>query len=153
MERVGNEVRRELARFGPAGAAGDLVAAWPELVGEAIAANAWPARVSRDGTLHVNTADSVWAFELGQQASVILERLRTKLGKSAPKALRFAPGHLPEAGAAELVEAPAPAIVPTAEERRKAAELSSVIDNPELRERVARAAAASLARSAADRGF
>jgi hypothetical protein len=153
MERVGDEVRRELARFGPAGAVGELVAAWPELVGEAIAANAWPARASRDGTLHVNTADSIWAFELGQQAPVILERLRAKLGESAPKALRFAPGHLPEAGVTESADAPAAAIVPTAEERRKAVELSSVIDDPELRERVARAAAASLARAAADRGF
>jgi hypothetical protein len=153
MERVGDEVRRELARFGPAGAIGELVSAWPELVGEAIAANAWPARVSRDGTLYVNTADSVWAFELGQQAPVIVERLRAKLGGSAPKALRFAPGHLPEPAVAAPDERPERAIEPTAEEQQKAAELASVIDDPELRERVTRAVAASLARTASGRAF
>lgn len=153
MERVGDEVRRELARFGPAGAIGELVTAWPELVGEAIAANAWPARVSRDGTLYVHTADSVWAFELGQQAPVIVERLRAKLGGNAPKALRFIPGHLPEPAATAPDERPQQAIEPTAEERQKAAELASVIDDPELRERVARAVAVSLARTAAGRAF
>ena len=33
----------------------DLVARWPEAVGRGIARNAWPARIARDGTLHVNT--------------------------------------------------------------------------------------------------
>ena len=49
----------------------ELVERWPDAVGEAIARNAWPARIARDGTVHVNTADSVWAFELGQKASEI----------------------------------------------------------------------------------
>jgi hypothetical protein len=153
MERVGDEVRRELARFGPAGAVGELVRAWPELVGEAIAANAWPARVSRDGTLFVHTADSVWAFELGQQAPAIVERLRARLGESAPKALRFAPGHLPEPAAVAPAESAERTLEPSPEERQKASELASVIDDPELRERVARAVAASLARTAAGRAF
>ena len=45
----------------------DVVARWPERSAPAIARNAWPARIARDGTLHVSTADSVWAFELGHQ--------------------------------------------------------------------------------------
>ena len=45
-----------------------------------VAANAWPARIARDGTLHVNTSSSAWAFELGQLAPTILERLSEKLG-------------------------------------------------------------------------
>jgi len=62
MERIGNEVRRELGRFGSAGQMADLVAAWPGAVGETVAANAWPARLARDGTLHVAAASSTWAF-------------------------------------------------------------------------------------------
>ena len=74
-----------------------IVAAWPAAVGEEVVRNAWPARIARDGTLHVHTSSSVWAFELGQLAPRILERLAAELGEHAPTALRFAPGHLPEA--------------------------------------------------------
>ena len=65
MKQLGEEVKRELGRFGPAGGIADLVEVWPAAVGETIARHAWPARVARDGTLHVNTTDSVWAFEHG----------------------------------------------------------------------------------------
>ena len=58
MERIGPEVRRELDRFGGVGRMSDLVAAWPAAVGETVAANAWPARLARDGTLHVNAGSS-----------------------------------------------------------------------------------------------
>src|SRR2546423_2590494 len=75
MERIGHELRRELGRFGPAEGMGDLVEAWPEAVGEGIAQNAWPARIARDGTLHVHTADAIWAFELGQRAEEIAGRV------------------------------------------------------------------------------
>ena len=68
MDRLGDEVRQELGRFGPQGDIGRVVEAWPAAVGATIARNAWPARIARDGTLHVATRDSVWAFELGQQA-------------------------------------------------------------------------------------
>ena len=58
MERIGAAVRKELGRFGTAGAMTDVVAAWPGAVGETIAANAWPARLARDGTLHVAASSS-----------------------------------------------------------------------------------------------
>ena len=74
-ERIGDGVKRELGRFGAAGAMAEVVEAWPALVGEQIARNAWPARIARDGTLHVATSSSAWAFELGQLAPELLERL------------------------------------------------------------------------------
>ena len=40
----------------------ELVEAWPAAVGEAIARNAWPARIAKDGTVHVNTAESFFAL-------------------------------------------------------------------------------------------
>lgn len=98
LRPIEDEIRRELSRFGPAAALGDLVTAWPECVGAGIAANAWPARLARDGSLHVATSSSAWAFELTHLAPSILERLQERLGKDAPTALRFAPGPLPEAG-------------------------------------------------------
>ena len=68
MDPLGSEIRAELRRFGPQAGMAELVERWPEAVGAAIARNAWPARIARDGTVHVHTADSVWAFELGQRA-------------------------------------------------------------------------------------
>jgi hypothetical protein len=147
LERLGDELRRELGRLGPAGAVGELVEVWPEAVGPAIAANAWPARIARDGTLHVATSSSAWAFELTQLAATVRERLAERLGKATPAALRFAPGRLPEPGAeggetsARTVPSPSSAAVAAGKE------IAAEIAAPGLREAVARAAAASLAAS------
>ena len=147
MDRLDRQVRRELGRFGPVD--GDMVGivrAWPAAVGETVARNAWPARLARDGTLHVNTASSTWAFELGRLAPTILEQLRTELGETAPPTLRVAPGPIPEpeAEAAERRAPKRPEI--GSEHRAEAAEIAAGIEDEELRELVARAAAASLAR-------
>src|SRR5262249_20707840 len=96
MERIGADVEQQLSRFDTQGAMPRIVAAWTDAVGAEVSRNAWPARIARDGTLHVNTSSSVWAFELGLLAPKILERLRAELGGQAPATLRFAPGHLPE---------------------------------------------------------
>ena len=95
-ERIGDEVQRELKRFGPAEGMTEIVRAWPEAMGDQIARNAWPARISRDGKLHVATASSAWAFELAQLEPKLLERLSEALGGVTPAGLRFAPGKLPE---------------------------------------------------------
>ena len=149
MERVGAEVERELARFGAAGSMAAIVRAWPGAVGDAIARNAWPARVGRDGTLHVTASSAAWAFELAQLSATVLEGLRRELGESAPARLRFAVGPIPSR-AEEEARPPSP---PPEAARRVAETLVAEIDNAELRELVAKAAAASLAKAAADRGF
>jgi hypothetical protein len=153
MERIGSGVQRELRRFSPAGGMPEILEAWPGAVGPEIVANAWPARIGRDGTLHVNASSSTWAFELGQLAPKISERLREKLGETAPKALRFCVGHLPEAGAPEPRGTPAEPVQPSPQDMKKGAELASAIDGADLREAVARAASLSLARAASDRHF
>jgi len=144
VERIGDEVRRELARFGPSAGMTEIVAAWPEAVGEAIAQNAWPARIGRDGTLYVHAADAIWAFELGQRAPEIAERVGVER-------IRFAPGPLP--GAAEEPAPPRPAAPPRPlpEHLERAAEITAGIEDEDLRETVARAVAASLAREPSDR--
>ena len=145
-ERIGREVERELSRFGPS-AAGmtDIVRAWPECVGEQIAQNAWPARLARDGTLHVATSSSAWAFELAQLAPTLLDRLREQLGDLTPERARFAPGKLPEPFAAPA-ERLRNVKQPTEADRELAAAMAAEIENESLRRIVAKAAAASLAR-------
>jgi len=155
MERLGDEVERELARRGDgqSAAIAAITAAWPAAVGEAVARHAWPLRVSRDGTLQVATSSSTWAFELDRLAEDIRERLAEALGPGAPPKLRFRPGPLPEPPASlapsetstETPPPPSPAVV------AEAAEAAAAIDDPELRELVARAARASLSRARSGR--
>jgi hypothetical protein len=151
MDRIDTQIRSELRRFGPAD--GDITAivrVWPTAVGPTVARNAWPARLARDGTLHVHTASSTWAFELGKLAPAILDRLRAELRASPPPALRFVPGPIPE----PVAEAPDQEVAGRpeigAEHRAEAARIAAGIEDEELREYVARAAAASLAGTAAE---
>lgn len=145
LDPLGSEFRRELSRLGPGGAITDVVAAWPRAVGPAIAANAWPARIARDGTLHVSTSSSAWAFELTQLEGTMRARLAEQLAGNAPPRLRFAPGPLPAPGAPD-VESPKQTVpIPSPRVRAAAAELAACIADSGLRETVARAAAASLA--------
>jgi hypothetical protein len=125
------------------------VEAWPETVGAAIAVNAWPARIARDGTLHVATSSSTWAFELTQLAPTILGRLAASLGTAAPAAIRFAPGPLPEPGRERGEDVSRPLPRPSPRELAQGAEIAAGIADPTLREAVARAAAASLAAASA----
>jgi len=145
-ERIGDEVQRELSRFGPAEGMTEIVRAWPGVMGEQIARNAWPARISRDGKLHVATSSSAWAFELAQLEPKLLERLGEALGGAVPAGLRFAPGKLPERSGEDDAGAARTPRAPTAEERELAAALASGIEDESLRKVVAKAAAASLAR-------
>ena len=151
MERIGDTVRQELKRFGTTGAMTDVVSAWPALVGPQVAANAWPARIARDGTLHVNASSSAWAFELGQLEGEILPRVQAALGAGAPRRLRFAPGPLPEPSPEALESAPEPLPEATVEQARDAHDWAAAIGSEELRKTVEKAARASLAMASADR--
>lgn len=152
MEPLGAEVRRELSRFGPAAGMSELVTAWPAAVGNSIARNAWPSRLSRDGTLHVATGSAVWAFELAQLEGQLLDRLREEVGELAPTRLRFAVGRLPEP-AAEPAARSESAISPSESDRETARRLAAQIADEELREAVAEAVAHGLARGGSGRGL
>jgi hypothetical protein len=153
MDRIQRHVERQLGRFDGSGSMPRIVAAWRGVVGNEVARNAWPARVARDGTLHVHTSSSVWAFELGQLAPRILEELTATLGEHAPGALRFAQGHLPEPDAESPEGARDSPPAPPPEAVAEAASLTASIDDEELRERIAKAAALGLARVSAGRQF
>jgi hypothetical protein len=142
VEPLGDQIRAELSRVGADSGAGDAVTAWPAAVGEEIARNAWPARTQPDGTLVVHVRDAIWGFELTQRAGEISRRLPGR------PALRFTPGPVPET----TPEAPpAPPVEASAEQAREAAALTAGIADPDLRESVAKAIKAALARASADR--
>jgi len=149
MDRVGNDIARELRRFGPSSGLAPLVEAWPQAVGAEIARNAWPARLARDGTLHVHAKDSIWAFELTSRA----DEIRRRLGTQAPKRLAFAPGPLPELSPPASAEQSRRPRRPTAAHVAEAASLVRGIRDEDLRKVVAKAAAASLAHGADDPPF
>jgi hypothetical protein len=151
MDRIGDDVTRELGRFGPASGLAPLVEAWPAAVGPEIARNAWPGRIARDGTLHVATSSSAWAFELTQLAGEVTTRLREALGEDAPARLRFAPGPLPEQPVPASSSAPPPPLEPSLEHAREARSWAAGIESEELRKTVEKAARASLARASDDR--
>ena len=152
LEPIGDEVRSELRRFPAAAGMTAVVAAWPAVVGEAIARNAWPARLARDGTLHVATSSAAWSFELTQLRGDILPRLQKAVRDEAPIAsLRFAPGRLPTADLPAPDGVLAAASVAGPEARAEAERLTSQIGDETLRNLVARAAAASLSRARTDR--
>jgi len=158
MDRIGNEVERELARGGSRDALplAAVTSVWPRAVGETVARQAWPLRIGRDGTLHVATSSATWAFELDRLAAEILGRLATHLeAGQSPVRLRFAVGPVPEP-ATPTGDAPAtPSNIPTPtpEEAAAAEAAAAAIDDPDLRELVARAARASLAKGRSGRHF
>jgi hypothetical protein len=157
MEWLGRNVERELARVGgeAAGRLPALTAAWPAAVGEAIARQAWPLRIGRDGTLHVAAASATWAFELDRLADEILARLREVAGEAAPPAIRFRVGPVPEPGSAPGAPGRKPPadLPPSPAAAAEAAQAAAAIEDPALRELVERAARASLARTRSGRRF
>jgi hypothetical protein len=146
MDRLGDGAHRVLEDAGIAevGAITRIVEAWPSAVGDEVARQAWPRRLARDGSLHVATTSSTWAFELDRLAPAIVERLREAIGEAAPPRLRFAPGVVPERPLPARPAAPPP--TPTAGDVADAERMTAEITSPELRELVRRAAALALAR-------
>jgi len=158
MERIGGEIDRELARSGSRDAIplAAITAAWPGAVGAAVARQAWPLRLGRDGTLHVAVASSTWAHEPDLLQDAILDGLRARLADATPPAVRFAVGPIPEPPTRiedAAVDSNLPPIAVPPEIESAAVAAASEIDDPELRELVARAARASLVKARSDREF
>jgi len=157
MEKIGRSVEHALSRSGGGTALAlvEITAAWPKAVGEAVAREAWPLRIARDGTLHIATTSSTWAFELDRLSPEIEEQLRALLGPATPEKLRFRIGPVPEPGGTphDAPESSVGAVRPTPEADAEAASLTSEVEDPELRALIARAARASLSRASSGRRF
>ena len=156
MDRIGDEVQRTLGRAGGGESAlPQVLAVWPQAVGETVARNAWPLRQARGGTLHVATSSATWAFELDRLSPELASRLRELLGAEAPTRFRFRPGPIPEPKRpSEGVESAPKESRDVPPEVASAAESAAAeIEDPELRELVARAARASLRGGGSGRSF
>jgi hypothetical protein len=156
MDRIGGEVERTLGRAG--GGESSLprvLSVWPQAVGETVARNAWPLRQARDGTLHVATSSATWAFELDRLAPELATRLEELLGPEAPARFRFRPGPIPEPKRPprERTEASKMDVEVPPEVAAAADSAAAEIEDPELRELVARAARASLGSGGSGRSF
>jgi hypothetical protein len=149
MDRVGHAIARELSRFGPASGLAPLLEIWTAAVGPEIARNASPARLARDGTLHVHARDSIWAFELTARA----DEIRARLGADAPPRVAFSPGPLAELDSDHSEPSRRRPPQPTAAHLAKAEALVRVIRDEDLRKVVAKAIALSLSNADNDRSF
>jgi hypothetical protein len=155
VERLEETLRGALRSAGvpDAGALAKVTHVWPTAVGDAIARAAWPQRIARDGTLLVATSSASWAFELGLLADDVLAKLATAVGEGAPTAIRFSPGAVPSPPAPPAGTAESLPLEVDRSTRLLADELTAGMADEQLRATIARAAAASLAKAAADRRF
>ncbi len=142
IEPLGAVLQRDTALRVPASVETSPIAYrdWEGAVGSRIAARARPVRIER-GVLFVRTATATWAQELALLADPILAQLRAR--GIAVEALRFrvGPVEAPERPPARDEVRTEPPAVPLPPEVR--AQLARVED-PELREAIAYAAAKNL---------
>ena len=133
-----------------AGRASDVAAIarrWPEAVGEAIAREAWPARLTPDGELVVHASGAVWASELTHLARQLQGRLEA-VGIVPAPTLRFMVGAVPRRRDADAAKGPKTAPPPDS----RADGWTASIRDPELREAVSLAARSWLRRTDAESG-
>jgi predicted nucleic acid-binding Zn ribbon protein len=86
--RAGGAISALVDGLAPVSALAALQRAWPQAVGEALAAQAHPS-AERDGVVTVTCASSVWAQELTLMAPDLAQRLNAALGSEFVRELRF----------------------------------------------------------------
>lgn len=122
-------------------AEGSLMAEWPEIVGETLAARCLPLKLSfadpkrrAEGTLTLQV-ESAWTLELQHLAPQLIERINQSLGYAAVSRLAFRQGPLPGRPAAGDAAGAAPQGAPKAapKDTGPAPELGAAIDDEGLR--------------------
>lgn len=94
--QLGDALRGAVESAAPATPLAAVQSAWPEAVGERIAAAASPVS-ERDGTVTVACESATWAQELDLLGGQIAERLRSQLpSEAAFERLRFQVGEIPQ---------------------------------------------------------
>ena len=145
--RLPATISGDIARSGPPdlGPVRRVMEVWSEVVGDALARVAQPARISGDGTLIVHANDASWAHALTLEQRTILRRLAEHLAADAPTRIKV------EVGVVVLPpETPSPpAARPiSAEAERRAEEMTEDVTDPRLRAALRRAIAVSLSQRA-----
>lgn len=116
---------------------------WSEVVGQALARVAQPARIARDGTLIVHAADASWVHALTLEQRTILRKLDERLAGDGPTAMKVEIG--PISVAPEPIVHEPIVIQPAAQAR--AEELAATTSDPVLRASLVRAIAITLSRA------
>jgi len=90
-ERVGGVLANYLARTGLARrlALADVLQEWPKLVGEKIATETVPIRVTADGTLFVAVTTHAWMNELSLLEPQVLAAINVVPGRPPVKKIRW----------------------------------------------------------------
>src|SRR4029453_14020054 len=73
-------------------AAARVVARWPEVVGDTVAAHCQPSRLEEDGTLQVVADSAAWATQLTYLQGKLLDRLGSECGPGPPRRGQARPG-------------------------------------------------------------
>ncbi len=129
---------------GPAGAA---AVAWPRVVGDAAALHSAPVRRTRAGVLTVACSSAAWAHELTMRRDELTRRLTDECPEAGVVGLRFSVAdHVPRAASPPSAAAPPPPPAPTDDERAAATRATRDVEDPRVRDLIARATAASSAR-------
>ena len=94
MEPVGDLVGKVLGELGLDGVAlaHRIGSEWPEIVGEQVAAHCRPLGL-RAGVLEVEVDSPVWSQQLQLRKMEILENLRGRYERQAPREVRFQVGY------------------------------------------------------------
>jgi predicted nucleic acid-binding Zn ribbon protein len=87
---IGEEIERVLRSRGwqQRLLAARLVARWPDVVGEVVAAHCQPRGLQDDGTLLVVADSAAWATQLSYLRGTLLDRLGTIIGPGLVKQVR-----------------------------------------------------------------
>ncbi len=95
MKRVGDLLGAMLPPSSGAESLLPILRVWPDAVGAPVAREAWPARMTQDGTLVVHVTSSLWASELQMLEGLLREKLAAALAGPAPP-LKFRVGPVPQ---------------------------------------------------------
>ena len=114
MKRVGDLLGAMLPPSSGAESLLPILRAWPDAVGAPVAREAWPARMTQDGTLVVHVTSSLWASELQMLEGCCGRSSRRRWPGPAPP-LRFRVGPVPHPAAQAVVPPPPRAAVEAAE--------------------------------------
>jgi hypothetical protein len=118
-----------------------VLRAWPGVVGEHAAQKTQPVRLAR-GRLTVHATSEVWVTELFADATSILARLETRVGRPVATALSVRVGDVvPVLPPGKAPEPKRPAAVPPEIDA-----LLGTVEDPALRESIRRAVGLSLGR-------
>ena len=131
-------------------ASSDIVASWPDVVGETLATRcepikiSWPKRIgtaeaSEPATLVIRV-ESAFALELQHLAPVLIERVNTRYGWKAVGKILLKQGPI------RKTSRPVPLPAPTAEVLEKAREKVGALENSALKDALVRLGAGVLTR-------